>query len=143
VCVRGQDEKEGDQTALNELLTGPSSKPTSPRLQTKATVTFQAGLTLRLLGGGGRSPLPPLSLSSLVRLYGWHMETVSIYPEAPGCCCTLCSGERKPCNPAGPFPRPHAKQPAVCREHLGLLHQCGGVVAICANRSSWAGCVLG
>lgn len=73
------------------------------------------------LGGGSQqsSPLPALPLASLVRLYGRHMETVSIYPVPPGCCCMLCSSEQKPRVPAGPLGRPHVMQPAVLQGASG------------------------
>lgn len=67
--------------------------------------------------------LPPSCLASLPLLYGWHMEAISIYPQhqdAASCCATA-SGILG--FPAGPFQRLHAKQPAVCRERLGLLLQ--------------------
>lgn len=63
--------------------------------------------------------MPALPLASLVRLYGRHMQTVSIYPVPPGRCCTLCSSEQKLRVPAGPFGRPHAKQPAVLQGASG------------------------
>lgn len=86
-------------------------------------------------------PHPSPSLASLPQLYGWHMEAISIYPlhQDAASCCAPASGILRV--PAGPFRRLHAKQPAVCRERLGPLHQCRGGLAICAHGSSWAVCV--
>lgn len=88
-------------------------------------------------------PHPSPSLASLPQLYGWHMEAISIYPlhQDAASCCAPASGILRV--PAGPFRRLHAKQPAVCRERLGPLHQCRGSLAICARGSSRAVCVSG
>lgn len=84
---------------------------------------------------GHRSPPSACpSLSSLVQLYGRHMETVSIYPAPPGCGCTLCSSERKPWIPR------RAVAEAACKAascFAGSVWACYISVAICANRSSW------
>lgn len=81
--------------------------------------------------------LPPLPLSP-AQLYGWHMEAISIYPQHQDAAARCAPASGILGFPAGPFQRLHAKQPAVCRERLGPLHQCRGGMAICAHGSSWA-----
>lgn len=108
-------------------------------------MVFPVQQTLHLLDGGGSqkpSPLPVLSLSSLVQLYGRHMETVSIYPAPPECCSVLCSSERKPWIPRRAVSEAACKAASCFAGNVwALLHQRGGSITICANRSSWFVCL--
>lgn len=102
---------------------------TAPRLLIQSYLSRpqgQPGLACRL-DVWKRSPPTPshlsASLASPPLLYGWHMEAISIYPQHQDAasCCAPASGILG--FPAGPFQRLHAKQPAVCRERQGPLHQ--------------------
>lgn len=102
-------------------------------------------LALAEWGVGSQKPSPPAH--SLPFLPGaalwWHMETVSIYPALPGCCCTLCSSERKPWIPCRVISEAACKAASCFAGSVwALLHQRGGSVTICANRSSWFVCGL-
>lgn len=102
--------------------------------------------TLHSLAGGWIMEALPsrLSFPSLpwCRFYGRHMETVSIYPAPPGCCCTLCSSERKPWIPCRVISEAACKAASCFAGSVwALLHHRGGSVTICANRSSWFVCL--
>lgn len=102
--------------------------PSSSSFLAKATFLHRAESkapghrVLAGVGGQALSPAPPPAHPTPLRnqLYGRHMETISIYPAALGCCCMQCSSKRKPPGfPAESFQRLRTKQPAVCGERLG------------------------
>lgn len=94
---------------------------------------------------GSQKPSPPAcsfhSFWLLPSAALWrHMETVSIYPAPPGCCCVLCSSERKPWIPRRVISEAACKAASCFAGSVwALLHQRRESVTICANRSSWFG----
>lgn len=124
---------------MGKELTGLLSKAAScPRPQRKAPrFSLPSRSCPRWVGGGSPKPSLPCSFPVLpAPLYGRHMETVSIYPAPPGCCCTLCSSERKPWIPRRAVSEAACKAASCFAGSVwALLHQryhlCKQVILVC------------
>lgn len=134
-----------------------SSRAVYPKLPLQASKPTGAGLPAGCVEAEQPLSCPPApsclppSLASLPLLYSWHMEAISIYPQRQDAASCCAPASRILGFPAGPFPRLHARQPAVCRERLGPLHQrrggtghlCTPVILGCLSlRVGGGGCVL-